>query len=216
MLVPRAAALGRAMLPASRKQKRRGTMNIDLNVFDLQKDLAGTLTLESVDAAKAWLEDRPKFIQVLGVASRDLSKELDNELRACMRALDEDEKRLKAQSAKKAEEAARERAEAMRKEGAEQHRVEMAAADPSRPMEVSYRFNAELSLADVADLREITPEARQATLEWVKERNTWIERRGQVVGSANVKVWPGAIPEGESERVVMGTFVPVIRSEDDA
>lgn len=190
-------------------------MNFDLNVRDLQKDLEGTQTFESVDAAKAWLEDRPKFIQVLGVASLHISKEVGKELRACMRPLDEDERQLKEQLATNAEEAARQRAKAMLQAEAERHRVEMASADPNRPMDVSYRYDTEMSLIDVADAREITPEARQAIMAWVNERNTWVKSRSQVVGVANVKVWPGPIPEGKGERVIMGDFVPVANSDED-
>ncbi len=191
-------------------------MKFDLNVRDLLKDQAGTQTFESVEAAKAWLEDRPNFVQVLGVASRHISKEVGDELKACMRALDDEEMQLLQQLGKKAEEAEeaeRQRAAAMRLEEAERHRVEMASADPNRPMDVDYRFNAKMSLADVADAREITSEAREAVLEWVKERNTWVERRGQVVGSAKVSVWPGPIPAGAGDRVVTGTFVPVTASD---
>jgi hypothetical protein len=188
-------------------------MKLDLNVRDLQQDLEGTQTFESVEAAKAWLEDRPKFIQVLGIASRHISKEVGEELRACRRDLDEDERQLKEQLATNAEEAARQHAKATREAEAEQHRVDMASADPNRPMDVSYRHDAEMSLTDVADTREITSEARQAVLAWVNERNTWVKSRGQIVGAANVRVWPGPMPEGKDERVVRGDFVPVANSD---
>ncbi len=193
-------------------------MNFDLRVRDLQKNLEGTQTFGSVDTAKAWLKDRPQFIEVLGVASSHISKDVGDELKACMRALDEEEKQLMQELAKSAEEARRQRAEAMREASlaeAERHRAEMAAADPNRPMDVHYRFDVEMSLVDVADAREITPEAREAVMEWIKERNTWVESRGQVVGAAKVRVWPGPIPEGEDARVLMGNFVPVTGSDED-
>ena len=47
-------------------------------------------------------------------------------------------------------------------------------------------------------------------MEWIKERNTWVESRGQVIGIAKIQVWPGPLPEGQDERVVVGTFVPIL------
>ncbi|MCA8924288.1 MAG: hypothetical protein KDD82_20935 [Planctomycetes bacterium] len=184
-------------------------MNVELTVHDLRTDVEGTQSFASVEAAKAWLAERPKFIQVFGVATRELSQEVGSELRACMRALDDEERQLKDRLAAKADEAARQRAKVKRAEEAEHHRAELAAADPNRPLDLSYRYDSELTPTDVADAREITPEARQAVLEWIEERNTWVESRSQIVGMANVKVWPGPLPEGETERVIEGNFVPV-------
>lgn len=203
------------MLPASQSREQGGTMSVELKVHDLQEDMEGTQSFESVQAAKAWLVDRPKFVQVFGIASADISKEVNNELRACMRALDDDERKLKEEIAAKVDEAARQRAKANREEEHEHHRAEMAAADPNRLMNVSYRHKTALVATDVADLREITPEMTEAVMAWINERNTWVERRGQVVGVANIKVWPGPLPEGHSERVVEGDFVPFSKDDDD-
>jgi hypothetical protein len=185
-------------------------MNVELRVHDLQNDLKGTKNFETVEAAKHWLVDRPKFVEVTGVNnSRDLSKELNRELRSCMRGLDDEEQQLKQELHAKEDEAARARAKANIEEEAEYHRAQMAAADPNRPMNLSYRHGEELVPSDVADTREISAEVREAVMAWVAERNTWVERRSQVVGVANVKVWPGPIPEGQDERVIEGSFVPV-------
>lgn len=193
-------------------------MKIDLHVRDLQKGDRRNKAFESIEEAKAWLEDRPKFTEVLGVASHHVGGEVSDELKACLRPLDEEEKLLVRQLEQAVEDRARQRAEEMRKKElkeAEKHRAEMATADPNRAMEVRYCFNAELALADAADKRDIPPEAREAVMAWVKERNTWVESRGQVVGDAKVQVWPGPIPEGKSERVIMGTFVPVTAAKKD-
>lgn len=185
-------------------------MNIELRVHDLEHDIQGTKGFPSVEAAKHWLVDRPQFIEVTGVNnSRDLSKELNAELRACMRGLDDEERQRKEALNAAKDEAARQRAKANLEEEAEYHRAQLAAADPNRPLNVSYRHGEELALTDVADAREISSEAREAVMEWITERNSWVERRGQVVGVANVKVWPGPLPEGESERVIEGNFIPV-------
>ena len=189
-------------------------MTIELKVKDLQEDLVGTQTFESLEAAKAWLEDRPKFIEVFGVATRDISKEVDRELRACMRPLDDEERQRKTELAEQEDEAARQRAKARIKEDAEYHRAQMAAADPNRPLNLSYRHGTELVPTDVADLREISAEVKEAVMEWINERNTWVERRSQVVGVANLKVWPGPLPEGQEDRVIEGSFVPVSNSEE--
>ncbi len=41
------------------------------------------------------------------------------------------------------------------------------------------------------------------------ERQEWVKSRGQIVGEATVTVWPAEMPEGTTERVQSGTFVPV-------
>lgn len=185
-------------------------MNIELRVHDLENDLKGTKNFESVAEAKHWLVDRPKFIEVTGVNnSRDLSKELNSELRACMRGLDDEERQRKEELIAQEDAARKARAKANLEEEAEYHRAQMAAADPNRPMNLSYRHGEELVATDVADAREISAEVREAVMAWIAERNTWVERRSQVVGVANVKVWPGPLPEGQSERVIEGNFVPV-------
>lgn len=191
-------------------------MDLDLKVRDLQKGERGTLTFPSLEAAKEWLVSRPKFTEVLGVGLH-VTKEVSDELKACMRALDEDEQqRLQELEAADAEEL-RQRLEAKRVEAmaaAEQHRAQQASADPNRVMEVRYCIDEEMALVDATDPREITPEARQAVLDWVKERNTWVESRGQVIGIAKVQVWPGPLPEGQEERAVGGNFVPILAPAD--
>lgn len=194
-------------------------MKLDLQVRDLQKGDRSLKTFESVEEAKAWLAERPKFTEVLGVASHQVPREVSNELRDCCRPLDQEEKLLVDQLDKALEDLARERAEQRRKkelEEAQRHRAEMADADPNRPMEVRYCFNAEMALTDPADTREITDVAREAVMAWVAERNEWVESRNQVVGDAKVQVWPGPIPEGKGDkRIVMGTFIPVTAPKKD-
>ena len=99
--------------------------------------------------------------------------------------------------------------EQKRTEVAEQaHAEAIRTADPNRPMEGHYTYNAELTPTDPADTRPISAEVKTAVLAWVAERNEWVESRNQVVGDAKVTVWPGTIPKGQ-ERVQRGTFVPV-------
>lgn len=187
-------------------------MGLDLKVRNLQTGEQGTLTFDTVGAAKDWLTERPEFTEVLGVGF-GVTKEVSDELKACMRPLaGKERERLQELDAIAAEEV-RKQVEAKRAEAlaaAEKHRADMATADPNRLMEIRYCVDEPMALVDGTDPREITAEAREAVLEWVKERNTWVESRGQVIGIAKVQVWPGPLPAGQEERVAEGNFVPIL------
>ena len=193
-------------------------MKLDLQLRNLKTGETEQKPFESEEAAMAWLKERPQFTAVLGVASHHVPKEISDKLKNGCRPLDEEEIKLEKELAA-AEEQARKRAEARRKAelaAAELHRKEMANADPNRPMEVRWTFDHGMSIADPADPRSITDEAREVVTAWVEERHEWVKGRGQVVGDAKVKVWPGPIPEGEGDnRVIQGTFIPVTAPADD-
>ena len=166
-------------------------MKLDLQIRDLKSGNRAPKAFDSVDAAKAWLKDRPKFSEVLGIASHHVPPEVSNELKQSSRPLDEEEKLLVRELDAAEEAAMRKRAEErMKKElaEAEKQRTEMKDADPNRPL---------------------TDEARKAAEEWVAERNTWVEGRNQVVGDAKLQIYPGPLPEGVTERIVTGTLIPV-------
>jgi hypothetical protein len=163
--------------------------------------------------ASAWLRARPRFVEVLGVANLDLDPAVDARLRAAMRPLDPEERERERQLEARLNAEAHARNDAARKEeaaAAEAHRTANANADVDRPMEVHFRYDRDLEIADPTDLRPITAEARAAVLEWVHERDEWVKDRGQVVGDAKVTVWPGPLPASAGgERVKGGTFIPV-------
>jgi hypothetical protein len=155
-------------------------------------------------AALAWLRARPRGIEVIGVASSGLGEDDEQELRAALRPLDDDE-RAKAHALDEA------RIEALREQiASEQARFEAAVAaeraamtnaDPDRPMTIAFDEHDGLALADPTDSREIPEVVRKAVLAWVAERNDWVHGRRQHVARAIVTVWPGPIPGGdESER----------------
>lgn len=193
-------------------------MKLDLQIRDLKSGDRSPKPFDSVDAAKAWLKDRPKYMEVLGIASHHVPPEVSNELKECSRPLDPEEK-IMVQQLDAAEEAAmRKRAEErMKKELAEadKQRTDMKDADPNRPMDVRFTFNAGLSVANAMDTRELTEEVRAAAMEWVAERNTWVESRNQVVGDAKLQIYPGPLPDGVTERIVTGTFIPVTAPKKD-
>lgn len=169
-----------------------------------------------MDAAIAWLEKRPRLVEVLGVIFEGISKEDNDRMKAAMRPLDDEEKeRIKTLDEKEHKEREA-RAEARRKEAeeaAQRQRDEAKKASPTRPMELRYRFDSpEIVKTDQLDDRPVTEEAKAAVLEWVKERTEWVEGRGQIVGEAKVTVYPGEVP-AKKERVVSGTFVPVTAPE---
>lgn len=185
---------------------------ITLKLKDLKQ--GGTALREFEDEADtlAFLKARPRFTDVLGVASGGLTSEENARLKAAMLPLD-DEERAAEQALAEVEAKAADVARAARRKEEEAaraaHRESLKHADPNRPMGVRYRYDTGLDLVDADDPREITPEAREAVLAWVAERNEWVESRNQVVGEAKVNVWPGPLPKPGVDRVQGGTFVPV-------
>ena len=188
---------------------------MDKLTLKLQDLTRGDLSFKEFDdeaAAVAWLHARPAMVDVLGVVFEGLSPEQNNRLKAAKRPLDAGEVAAEARLAATAERTA-EAARALRDKETEAaraaHREALKTADPDRPMELRYLYNAPLSLIDGMDPRPITDEAREAVLAWVAERNEWVEGRGQVVGEAKVTVWPGPIPKKGADRVQGGSFIPV-------
>ncbi len=194
-------------------------MKLDLYIRNLQTGDREQKVFESEQEALEYLKNRPKFAEVLGVASDDVPPELNDQLRAATRPLDEEEKLLDRQRTAALEDEARKRAQKEQKRAVEEaakHRDEIANADPNRPLEIRYRFNEGLSVADPVDTRAITDEARAAMMAWIEERNSWVASRGNVVGEAKVSVYPGPLPDGVTERVDVGTFIPVTAPKKDS
>lgn len=184
---------------------------LDLRVRDLNSGVSSLVSFDSEEAATAWLTARPKFIEVLGVATLGLDNDANNRLKASLRPLDPEEKVLERRLEAAIDAVTREREEEKNRrerEASEAHRAALRSADPNRMMEVHWTFNADMTLVDPADERKIPDEAREAVLAWVRERDEWVKDRNQVVGDAKVMVWPGPVPKGE-ERVKRGTFIPV-------
>ncbi len=187
-------------------------MKLDLQTRDLKSGERSPKTFESVEDAKKWLADRPKYTEVLGVASQHVPAEVNNELRAAMRPLDAEEKLLEQQLVAAEDAAAEKRAEERRKRElaeAEKQQEELKNADPNRPMEVRYLYNRGVQLVEQGDTREINDDVKRAVAAWIDERNEWVASRDQIVGDARLQVWPGPLPAGKSERIITGSFVPV-------
>jgi hypothetical protein len=187
-------------------------MKVMLRLRDLNKNEASVKEFESVEAAIPWLQERPRFVEVLGVVFEGLTHEDNTRLKAAMRPLD-DEEHAKMEALDELEALARaQRAVDKRREAEEQSKLAQDAAkkaDPNRPMELRYRYNVEeLAKTDQFDDRPITKEATDAVLAWVHERMEWVADRGQTVGEAKVTVYPNDVPAKKS-RVVNGSFVPV-------
>lgn len=188
-------------------------MKLDLQIRDLKSGTRSPKTFESAEEAKKWLVDRPKYIEVLGVASHQVPPHVNNELRAAVRPLDPEEKLLERQLAAAEDAAAEQRAEERRKKElaeAERHRATLKDADPNRPMDLRYLYNRGIALVEQDDTRTISDEAKEAVSAWIAERNEWVASREQIVGDARIQVWPGPLPAGKTERVISGSFIPVV------
>ncbi|MEZ4293463.1 MAG: hypothetical protein R3B70_00680 [Polyangiaceae bacterium] len=189
---------------------------ITLKLQDLASGDTSFLEVEDEAAAIAWLKERPRFTDVLGVVFEGLTREQNDRLRAAMRPLDEEERAAEAKLAAAAQKA-KDEARAMRlmEEQAAQaaHRNAVRNADPNRPMEVRYRYDSGVSPLDANDGRELSPETIAAIEEWIAERNDWVKDRNQVVGEAKLSVWPGALPKPGMDRIQAGSFIPVAAPE---
>ena len=170
------------------------------------------------EATIAWLRERPRFTDVLGVVFEGLTREQNDRLKATVRPLDDEEKAAEKALVETREKEAEAQREVRAREdevAAVAHRAAQKDLNPKRPMEVRYRYDTGLSLTDRDDPREISEEVRAAVMAWVAERNEWVDSRGQIVGEAKVTVHPGALPTPGTDRVQHGSFVPVTGPKKD-
>jgi hypothetical protein len=186
-------------------------MKIILKLQALETGDTSFREFENEEATIAFLRERPRFTDVLGVVFEGLSREQNDRLKAAMRPLDAEEVAAEAKL-KKARETAAEAQRVTREAEDEQARLarreSLKSLDPNRPMDVRYHYSGSITPVDPDDTRELTAEVRDAILAWVAERNEWVESRGQIVGEAKLTVLPGELKKG-ADRVQHGSFVPV-------
>lgn len=193
-------------------------MKIMLKLENMQTGEPAMQEFADEEATIAWLQERPRFTDVLGVVFEGLTKEQNNRLKAAMRPYDDEEKAAeKALGDKRREEADAQRAARAKEDEKAQAAAREAQKNlsPDRPMEVRYRYDSGLSLVDRDDTREISEEIKGLVMAWVAERNEWVESRGQIVGEAKVMVLPGALPKPGANRIQHGSFVPVTGPKKD-
>jgi hypothetical protein len=193
-------------------------VSIELRIRNLKTREVGVVAFETEAEAHLWLKARPPFVDVMGMAGQaSVSKEVQDRLKGAMRPLDDDERLAdrEIQLAADQEDLVREKA-ARAKEAEEQvkHAEAQKGLDPERLMEVRWRFDSGMALTDANDPRAISEPAKEAVLAWIAERNEWVAGRGQMVGECTVKVWPGKMPAGKTERVAEGRFFPVSAGEE--
>lgn len=184
---------------------------LDLRLRDLNTGDTVNAMFESEHDAEAWLADRPRFTQVLGVATHGLPEAIYKTLRAAVRPLDAEEDGLRRGLEERAEAAAREAAmqeQLLEELEMKRHREAMRTADPHRPMNIEWSVDGGMRIADPVDPREIPEVVRDAVLAWVAVRDGWMADREQRVGEANVTVWPGPVPTGEERIHPGGQFFP--------
>lgn len=190
-------------------------MKVLLRIRDLRTGIVDDQELATIDAARAWLVARPRFDHVLGVPTEGIPNEVNQELKKLCRPLDEEElaaleKLDAAEAAAKAKKRAEREAEKAREQA--QLAAELATADPKRPLRVKWTYDGGFENGE--DDREITDAAKEAVLAWVRERDEWVEGRGQIVGTANVLAYPAEVPAGEDRVLRGGTFIPVTKPAD--
>lgn len=192
---------------------------ITLKLQDLQKGETTFRELDDEAATIEFLKARPHMTDVLGVVFEGLTREQNARLKAAMRPLDDDERAAEAKlqvAAMKLKEEAEARRLLEEEAAHAAHRNALKNADPNRLLDVRYRFDTGIALADAADGRAITPDALAAIEAWIAERNEWVASRGQCVGEAKLQVWPGPLPRTDADRVHTGSFVPVTAAKPKA
>lgn len=186
--------------------------SIDLRLRNLETCELLIASFESEVDAALWLRERPAMMEVLGVIAQSADPALHNALKRALRPLDPDEAAIVERLDAEAEAAYQQRQEEEARR-AEADRVahieEMRTADPARPMQLRWSLDGGFAPVDPADERPISDEVREAVIAWVRERDTWVIDRGQVVGEATVTVWPLALPAGEDRVQRGGRFSPV-------
>ena len=188
---------------------------LDLRVRDLKTGETLNAMFESEADALTWLADRPPFMEVLGVATHGLPKDLYATLRSAARPLDAAEAAMSAKIEADEEATMRKADDELRRleqEEAVAHRAAQLTADPDRPMAIEWTVDGDMHITDSADPRTITEAARSAVLAWVRERDEWVRDRGQIVGEASVSVYPGALPASAGGARVLpgGQFFPAV------
>jgi hypothetical protein len=194
-------------------------MPVQLKIRRMKTNETLVAEFADLDDAAAWLRERPQFVDVIGTIGA-LAEADDQRLRAALRPFDEDERaELEAQghALARAERAELERAQLAAQAALMERRAELANADPNRPMMIAWARGVGCRNGDPADAREVTELARAAVLAWVRERDTWVHRRGQFIATADLVVWPGPIPGGDEDERVQpgGQFSPVSLGGDE-
>ncbi|MEZ4390631.1 MAG: hypothetical protein R3A48_06005 [Polyangiales bacterium] len=186
--------------------------SIDLRLRNLETAELLIASFESEVDAALWLRERPAMMEVLGVIAQSSDPALHHALKRAVRPLDAAEaevvKRLDDEADRAYEQRLRDeeaRAEADRLA----HIDAVRNGDPARPFQVRWSLDGGFAPVDPIDEREINADMQAAILEWVRERDTWVADRGQVVGEAVLTVWPLAVPEGEARVQRGGRFTPV-------
>lgn len=182
---------------------------VTLLLRDLRSGQRMTAEFETLDSCREWLMARPQFIDVLGPTNEDLTPEGDRLLRTALRPYDAAERELVDQQRQQRVEelnASKAAARSMlfKDEGAERKRIEQL--HPNDPMTVIWLLGEPVRNAEPRDSRPVPKAVVDAVAEWVAERNTWVQGRGQTVCAAQVTVWPGDVPPGQDRVQVGGQF----------
>ena len=189
-------------------------MTIELRIKNIETQEVLIAELESLEDAKAWVAERPHMIEVLGVVDpRAVGEAAFEELRAAVRPLDDDERESRHRAAEErlarmreadVRESAPRRAEPQPMVSTEPNPdpATLPDAEPNALMTIRWRKGA--PMANIADNRPITPAARAAVDAWIAERNEWLHPKRSHVGEAELYVWPGELPEPETDRVQDG------------
>lgn len=181
---------------------------IEMKVRKIKTGETLVATLESFEDTLTWLEQRPEYMEVLGVLSEDLSTEQHQQLKEAMRPYTEEERRAIEAADRAVSEAIAERVRQeaeMAKQRMAEHEKAMENADPNRPMVLRWHHEEGLSLSDNFDTREIPQVVRDAVDAWIAERTSWVHDRGKMIVEATITAYPGPIPSGlESDRIIPG------------
>jgi hypothetical protein len=191
-------------------------VTIELRIKRLDTGESLIAAFESLEDAKTWIAQRPKFMEVLGVVDpkavgeeafaelRDAARPLDDEERAKRFELQEGElEESRAHDVKESERWLSGQAAAAPESDPDPDPASLPPAEPDALMLVRWRKGR--PLANVGDNRPVPDRVRTVVDVWIAERNKWLHPQRRHVGEAELEVWPEDVPSGdEADRIEDG------------
>jgi CBS domain-containing protein len=157
---------------------------------------------ESLEDARTWLAERPKFVRVLRVEEPVLSTRAEAELHDAMRPLDDEELDKIGEVQRELQRLHSVELRDMQARSEREGARSSAPIEPSSPFLVRYDKGKPLTQARTDDSRPIPKVVQTAVEAWVAQRNEWMHPRERHVGGALLLVDHRADFDGDlAERV---------------
>ncbi|MEM6991584.1 MAG: hypothetical protein AAF721_13850 [Myxococcota bacterium] len=163
---------------------------LSLEIRNMETEEQGVAEFPDAEAARAWLEERPQFIEVLRTVDRDLDPKLEASLRQAMRPLDDTERARRDELDAQRDARRREKLFAMNKQAlAEERPITGAGGDVMMVL----RWERGRGLTrDGQESSVIPDDIAGVALEWIRERDRWAHSKRQHVANATLTIVPAS------------------------